>query len=965
MRRLLLLSILLTVMTAYARQISPQEAASVASEFINSRTPLTRSADSAVRINENADDSAPQPYYVFNSENGNGFVIVSGDDRFSKILGYSDRGSFSFNNLPPQLKAMLDNFAKKSTDTSTSTSVHPSWSKKLSTRADETVKLYPTAEWGQGYPFNALTPKQEGWEDNAPAGCVATAMAITMQYHQWPDYTRGGEAVDFYFPDEKFDFDNYTIDWEALKDKENPKFNDEAAKLLYSAGVAVHMMFGPKESGSEVWAVSHKLIEYFTYAKGCEYIERDMFNEEEWNSILRQQLDEVGPVIYSGAGSGAHCFVIDGYDNEGLYHVNWGWDGNANAFYTLDFSITNDTHYEENQGMIVNIKPDKERKEWSKAWVPNVPAYIPGLYDTSGWNFEKVNIIPDDPIKYKVPVVSLNGYEGEIALAVADENDNILKIIEGTGASVHGKPTYCPYPGSAYIAGTTSFPAIEDGQRYQIVARKLSQNEDDTPQATSFSLNPEDYEIVLGGSVIPSYFYATGNHSEIAEITIKIPENLPFVPLNEVPYQNEYKFTELKGDICPFNIKVPKENVKLEVEFWDKDGNSLPPMVNDGYYLDSNSYLATISVFADRIEAQYIYEPVTNTRRDSELAEDEIIEKSGLVYKKVEEGGVNLIGYDNPDEEIVISDIVKDGENEYKLMKIEANALLHAPIKHLILSTKDLKYIDEFAFAGMNSLESVTLEGFNDEPLILNNLDSWNSTLLRKSSFKDVYCDGPLSWWSQRFIFSVNLIAYSFDCEYRNQNIHLSYVPFSYDSDLGFRNYFDYLNEYHASSKEIPLINSYNVPGSVKKCIGDEFNLPIKEMWSFDIDKEAGLISIDDIADNIKINAIRINDEEAEENTEGFYEFPLIQRSLPEIEVDYTVNGHRKMKSIYKSTYLDNLPSTQLSTTGITNIEDKGKKLVDIYNLQGILLYSKVKTSDLPNLTPGFYIIDGKKVRVK
>ncbi len=67
MRRLFLLSLLLTVMAAYARQISPREAVSVASEFLNSRTPATRAAGTPVRVPDGKDLKSVQPYYVFNN----------------------------------------------------------------------------------------------------------------------------------------------------------------------------------------------------------------------------------------------------------------------------------------------------------------------------------------------------------------------------------------------------------------------------------------------------------------------------------------------------------------------------------------------------------------------------------------------------------------------------------------------------------------------------------------------------------------------------------------------------------------------------------------------------------------------------------------------------------------------------------------------------------------------------------
>ena len=41
-------------------------------------------------------------------------------------------------------------------------------------------------------------------------------------------------------------------------------------------------------------------------------------------------------VLYSGFNeSSGHQFVIDGYDGKGFFHVNWGWGGSEDGYFTL------------------------------------------------------------------------------------------------------------------------------------------------------------------------------------------------------------------------------------------------------------------------------------------------------------------------------------------------------------------------------------------------------------------------------------------------------------------------------------------------------------------------------------------------------------------------------------------------------------------------------------------------------
>ena len=52
-------------------------------------------------------------FYVFGTENNEGFVIVAGDDRVTPVLGYSDTNGFDADNMPPNLQWWLGEYAKQ------------------------------------------------------------------------------------------------------------------------------------------------------------------------------------------------------------------------------------------------------------------------------------------------------------------------------------------------------------------------------------------------------------------------------------------------------------------------------------------------------------------------------------------------------------------------------------------------------------------------------------------------------------------------------------------------------------------------------------------------------------------------------------------------------------------------------------------------------------------------------------
>ncbi|MDE6289127.1 MAG: Spi family protease inhibitor, partial [Muribaculaceae bacterium] len=128
MRKLLSLIFAVTAIVAGARQVSPDEAAAIASEFLNSQSIQRAPGRVTVQRAKPANHQADAPFYVFNADDNHGFVIISGDDRARKVLGYSDTGAFDFNNLPPQLAAMLEQYAKQIEALPASASTDPSWS---------------------------------------------------------------------------------------------------------------------------------------------------------------------------------------------------------------------------------------------------------------------------------------------------------------------------------------------------------------------------------------------------------------------------------------------------------------------------------------------------------------------------------------------------------------------------------------------------------------------------------------------------------------------------------------------------------------------------------------------------------------------------------------------------------------------------------------------------------------------
>lgn len=371
MRKLFTIFFATLALCAVARQITPEEAAAVASEFLNtrlsSRPVAGRVAVSSVKAKSTSDNDSPRPFYVFNADDGRGFVIVSGDDSVHKILGYSTAGRFDFDNLPPAFEYMLGQYEKE-IEAISSVPATPLKSENTASVARPAIEPLITTKWGQSAPYNLQCPVLS--DVQAPTGCVATAFAQVMNYHKWPQRGLGSHSYEFEGNTYSIDFSEIEFDWNAMLDE----YSDESeecsrnavATLMKACGYSVDMMYGVTESSAFPSDIVKAACEYFDYSAQAYYSERSDFTQEQWESIIYSQLSNGLPVIYSGhnENSYGHCFVCDGYDGEGYFHFNWGWNGWDDGYFLLSSSPEAVNGFSYGQGCIVNFYPSNKENAY-------------------------------------------------------------------------------------------------------------------------------------------------------------------------------------------------------------------------------------------------------------------------------------------------------------------------------------------------------------------------------------------------------------------------------------------------------------------------------------------------------------------------------------------------------------------------------------------------------------------------
>jgi len=287
-------------------------------------------------------NNSKQSFYVINDEEHNRFVIVSSDDRLYKILGFSDNGIFDSETAPIGLIDMLNNYDEQYT------SVYSDLD-KATKGVQKNYSFTPVqpliqSRWDQSDPYNYDCPKdiKSTSGKNCVTGCVATAMAQVMNFWKYPESGTGSNSYTsstqrIY---QSMDFSSVHFDWDNMLNEYNSDATETqksaVATLMHATGVSVSMDYADV-SGAYAIDMAYALSHFWKYNPNVSYKKKQYYSDEVWNQLILSELSEGHPILYAGQGnSGGHQFVLDGCNEEGMYHFNFGWDGSGDGYYTLD-----------------------------------------------------------------------------------------------------------------------------------------------------------------------------------------------------------------------------------------------------------------------------------------------------------------------------------------------------------------------------------------------------------------------------------------------------------------------------------------------------------------------------------------------------------------------------------------------------------------------------------------------------
>ncbi|MDR0427570.1 MAG: thiol protease/hemagglutinin PrtT [Dysgonamonadaceae bacterium] len=435
------------VVGAEAKSITETEASQIARAFVKEQFTLLRNADNqdAFYLDMIYAPSMPSLrstggeqekkvyYYVFNLNENGGFIIVAGDDRAKKILGYADTGSFEANRISENLKYWLSCYEEElellsayPEENAIATSEKEPVLKNSNLDFAPSVTPFVTALWNQNAPYNLDHPFISGTTTRATVGCTAIASAQIMHYYQWPKKGKGSVTHD----NTTIDLSKATYNWNNIDRIYYPDMSSDDVKVkavasfLYDVSFAAKSSYGPS-TGATTRNMALALLNNFDYDSGLQVYKRDYYTEQEWKDLIKTELNAARPMHYAGYSSdytGGHAFVCDGYDTNGLFHFNWGWGGQSNGYFELSAlnpgalgAGAGTGVYNRGQEIIAGIQPPVDNSKTSYNF------YCENLTLLSNYTINR-----NDEITIRINKIFNEGINtmesGEVRLCLSDEN---------------------------------------------------------------------------------------------------------------------------------------------------------------------------------------------------------------------------------------------------------------------------------------------------------------------------------------------------------------------------------------------------------------------------------------------------------------------------------------------------------------------------------------------------------------
>jgi peptidase C10-like protein len=333
--------------------------------------------------------------YFFNL-NPSGYIVISAYYELPAVIAYSFTNKYSgdsgfeaqflsilkndlnlriqhINYLPEQVLQERRNDIIGLLENGSKDSLFEQWPPEGTTPTDGWVET----TWHQNAPFNNYCPIDSGGGQKGLAGCPAVAMAQILNYHQTinsvffsddDDYYHNYGGNQFWIDDDYIAYDfpsfpqlnNYLNTLSHHYDNELPLTDDDKAAITFACGVAAEQVYNP--SGSGTFGVDQAYDAYLKF--NVDTVELLDENDPDVYTRLADDIKNANPAhlaIVNEEWTSGHNLVVDGYNTDEYFHLNFGWSGSYDGWYLLPSELPFELTVIE--GIIVNIVLEPENNE--------------------------------------------------------------------------------------------------------------------------------------------------------------------------------------------------------------------------------------------------------------------------------------------------------------------------------------------------------------------------------------------------------------------------------------------------------------------------------------------------------------------------------------------------------------------------------------------------------------------------
>jgi hypothetical protein len=228
------------------------------------------------------------------------------------------------------------------------------------------------SNWTQSAPYNNLCPLDIAHGGTrSQAGCPSVAMAMILNYHRTIQGTTLGTADRYWhayagnyywIPDGYFEYgfpsfttlNGYLQTLTAHWDAGTALTSTDKAALVFACGIAATQVYSAAGSGTFGVSQAYAAFQRFGFTDSRLVLDTD----PDMYPDLLVEMQNARPAhlaIVDPAWSMGHNVVVDGYNSDNYYHLNFGWGGPYNGWYRLPQEIPYGLTVVE--GLIMDIAP--------------------------------------------------------------------------------------------------------------------------------------------------------------------------------------------------------------------------------------------------------------------------------------------------------------------------------------------------------------------------------------------------------------------------------------------------------------------------------------------------------------------------------------------------------------------------------------------------------------------------------